>query len=138
MDRSSFSAIYLLSAVIIVVLATGAVVLAGMEAVPETTKPVKRPSAMNRRLPAATPAADPVAPLKRRREAHLLVIGDRTLPGEVVALEAPDRTRIDDTNGAQLAATANHRVLRLALPSPALPGPSAGSGRPICPSTLTS
>ncbi|TMR91067.1 tyrosinase family protein [Nonomuraea basaltis] len=43
-----------------------------------------------------------------------------------VALEAPDRTRIDDTNGAQLAATANHRVLRLALPSPALPGPVGG------------
>jgi cell wall-associated NlpC family hydrolase len=85
MNRSSFSVVYLLSAVIVVVLATGVVVLTGMEPIPEATKPVKRPSAMNRRLPNATPAADPVAPLKRRREAHLLVIGERTLSQEVVA-----------------------------------------------------
>ncbi|AQZ63063.1 putative tyrosinase [[Actinomadura] parvosata subsp. kistnae] len=43
-----------------------------------------------------------------------------------VALEAPDRTRIDDTNGAELAATSHHQVLRLALPAPVMPGPVGG------------
>ncbi|MEU8249685.1 C40 family peptidase [Nonomuraea sp. NPDC048916] len=85
MDRHSFSAIFLLSAAIVTVVATSVVVLAEMEGVPETTQPVSRPSPADRRLPAATPTAEPVAPLKRRREAHLLVIGSRTLPGQVVA-----------------------------------------------------
>ncbi|MEV0388053.1 C40 family peptidase [Nonomuraea sp. NPDC050643] len=85
MNRSSFSLIFLLSAAIAVVLATGVVVLATLKPLPEITRPVERPSSMGRRIPPTSPAAEPVAPLKRRREAHLLVLGDRTLSEMVVA-----------------------------------------------------
>ncbi|TMR37374.1 NlpC/P60 family protein [Nonomuraea zeae] len=85
MNRSSFPVIFLLSASIVVVLATGVVILSRMEPLPEVLRPVERPSTMGRSNPATTPAVEPVAPLKRHLGAHLLVLSDRTLSEEVVA-----------------------------------------------------
>ncbi|MEV4471321.1 C40 family peptidase [Nonomuraea sp. NPDC049504] len=76
--------IFLLSTAIVTVLATSVVVLAGMEEVPEPAKRIARSSPTDRRAPSAAPVPQVVAPLKRQREAHLLVLGAGTLPSQLV------------------------------------------------------
>ncbi|WP_155127540.1 C40 family peptidase [[Actinomadura] parvosata] len=110
MNRSSFSAIFLLFAVIVVVLTTGVVALANLKPVSEVTRPAERSSAMSGRLPTTRPSAEPVAPLKRRLEAHLLVLSDRTLSEKVMAsvLGQAGVSAVEPVDAARLPIAGRH------------------------------